>query len=463
MMRRQLALALAIAVLWSVPPVQAQNLLDGPDHVSYDEANDRYLVSSSLNQAIVAINRQGEQSYFLSGLGSYIFGHLISGDTLYVGDSRGSVRAFDLNTRALLWTKFIPGGHYFGGLAMDSSGYLYIADNQAFDSKIYKMNPADQTWETFVSSGLGGYTSKVIYDELNNRLLVIAHYIFSPILAVDLSDASLTPLVTPPAFNLGGIVMDHDRNVYVTNYYQGAVYRYDQTFTNPPVFIAQGDYSHACGIGYDHVHNLLMVSYLENDVVQLFSLDDTDGDGTLDIIDNCPDTFNPDQEDYDHDGIGDSCDVCTDTDQDGFGDPGFTANTCAPDNCPEDWNADQFDLDHDNVGDECDNCLWIYNPDQEDLDENNIGDACEGCCRGRVGDANNSGDDEPTISDIGVMIDAKFISGTCEGIIDCLEETDINQSGGVTATCDDITISDISMLIDYLFITGQSVGLLECL
>jgi len=86
-----------------------------------------------------------------------------------------------------------------------------------------------------------------------------------------------------------------------------------------------------------------------------------------------------------------------------------------------------------------------------------------GCCDGRVGDANGAGGDEPTIGDISTMIDAKFITGSCEGIIECLTEADINQSGGIIPTCDDITIGDISMLIDYLFITGSSLGLPECL
>jgi len=86
------------------------------------------------------------------------------------------------------------------------------------------------------------------------------------------------------------------------------------------------------------------------------------------------------------------------------------------------------------------------------------------CCIDRVGDANAVGGDEPTIGDVSVMIDAKFITGTCDGIIACLTEADINQSGGVDPTCDDITIGDISVLIDYLFITGPSgVILPECL
>jgi hypothetical protein len=86
----------------------------------------------------------------------------------------------------------------------------------------------------------------------------------------------------------------------------------------------------------------------------------------------------------------------------------------------------------------------------------------EGCCELRVGDANMSGDDEPTIGDVTVMIDAKFITGTCTGILNCLEEADINVSAPGPATCDDITIGDITILIDYLFITGPSLGLPNC-
>jgi hypothetical protein len=83
------------------------------------------------------------------------------------------------------------------------------------------------------------------------------------------------------------------------------------------------------------------------------------------------------------------------------------------------------------------------------------------CCEGRTGDANASGDDEPTIGDVSKLIDALFISGD-PGIITCLAEADANQSGGPNPTASDITIGDISMLIDYLFITGQSLGLPNC-
>lgn len=94
------------------------------------------------------------------------------------------------------------------------------------------------------------------------------------------------------------------------------------------------------------------------------------------------------------------------------------------------------------------------------------GTGCD-CCTGRVGDANGVGGDEPTISDVSVLIAALFLSGGCteggESLLDCLAECDVNQSGGLNPTCYDITIGDISTLIDYLFITGSELGLPNCL
>jgi hypothetical protein len=73
-------------------------------------------------------------------------------------------------------------------------------------------------------------------------------------------------------------------------------------------------------------------------------LQDTDGDGVSDLDDNCPDHFNPLQEDLDEDGLGDPCDP--DDDEDGVDD--------VNDNCPIDFNPDQGDVDADGLGDACD-------------------------------------------------------------------------------------------------------------
>jgi len=84
--------------------------------------------------------------------------------------------------------------------------------------------------------------------------------------------------------------------------------------------------------------------------------DDWDCDEAPDGIDNCPCLYNPDQLDADMDGVGDACDLCTDTDADGHGNPGFPVNTCPSDNCPYDYNPGQEDSDGDGIGDSCEDC-----------------------------------------------------------------------------------------------------------
>ena len=192
---------------------------------------------------------------------------------------------------------------------------------------------------------------------------------------------------------------------------------------------------------------------------------DTDDDGYGDpgfpantcALDNCPDDYNSGQEDFDTDGVGDVCDECTDTDDDGYGDPGFSANTCALDNCPDDYNSGQEDFDTDGVGDVCDNCQYVFNPDQLDMDEDGIGDACETCCIApSVGDLDQGGGDlglNYDGADLSLMINGLFIDPTngWNGI--CLDEADVDFTSERPVT-DPQTIdgADLSLMIDALFI-----------
>ena len=146
---------------------------------------------------------------------------------------------------------------------------------------------------------------------------------------------------------------------------------------------------------------------------------DTDGDGVIDEIDNCPNMAYLDQADLDDDGMGDVCD--TDADNDGVDDKtisvdGKTATACTAgdgcDNCPLIATDNQTDTDGDDVGNACDtdtdgdgvddkivngatttactagetpcdNCPFIPNPlvasatTQDDLDGDGLGDACD--------------------------------------------------------------------------------------
>ncbi len=149
---------------------------------------------------------------------------------------------------------------------------------------------------------------------------------------------------------------------------------------------------------------------MDADLIITVDPNDTDGDGVVNASDNCPDDFNPNQENVgDTDAFGDACDNCPDIDNDqADGDSDTVGDAC--DNCPAVANTNQADLDIDGSGDACDpdvdgdtilddgdasgtagdtpctggntagcddNCPTVDNADQADADSNGVGDACE--------------------------------------------------------------------------------------
>jgi len=190
---------------------------------------------------------------------------------------------------------------------------------------------------------------------------------------------------------------------------------------------------------------------------------DADADGLGDSCDNCPDTANLDQDDFDGDGVGNVCDICpnepnpgqADTDGDGLGD--------ACDNCPDAANPDQDDFDGDGVGDACDNCPDEPNPDQADADSDGFGDVCDNCPDAAnpnqddfdgdgLGDACDDDDDDDGLTDaeeVALGTDPLNPDTDGDGILDGQDECALEDATGLDADADGC-IDTAEGLIDFV-------------
>jgi hypothetical protein len=190
-------------------------------------------------------------------------------------------------------------------------------------------------------------------------------------------------------------------------------------------------------------------------------LTDSDGDAVVNCSDNCPEIFNPGQEDADSDGRGDVCDACiSDPSNDADGD----GLCCGADNCCTVANPAQEDADADGAGDACDpcpsdpsddadrdghcadvdNCPFIANPGQEDLDADHAGDACDPCPSDPSDDADRDGrcadlDNCPLVGNPGQEdIDADDVGDACDN---CPTAVNVDQNPCACGECFPIDIS----------------------
>ncbi len=128
---------------------------------------------------------------------------------------------------------------------------------------------------------------------------------------------------------------------------------------------------------------LLQLEFATNVTTSIDTTADLDADLVCRAIDNCPDDFNPGQENADLDTLGNVCDP--DDDDDGILDDGDGSGEPGDGNC---------------VGGATtgcdDNCQFVSNPGQTDGNQNGIGTACEPTCDLVIGP--QAGTDYPTIA-----------------------------------------------------------------
>ncbi len=292
----------------------------------------------------------------------------------------------------------------------------------------------------------------------------------------DTVDAERYPEISHVMDNMFVCTFVRNNNLYATWTTDGGLTWSNPVQVNSPDEIVVEEYRTA-DIGDNGGKVIYEYMLLGDDTIyyniQTLDLTDNDSDGIPDIWDNCPENYNPLQEDDDSDGVGDVCDNCPydynpsqdDSDSDGMGDPcdicpldpendidgdGLCAND---DNCPENYNPLQEDDDSDGVGDVCDNCFSTYNPDQLDADNDGTGDLCDTCTDTDGDGYGNPGYPENTCPDDNCPY--AYNPGQ--------EDTNFDGAGDACSGCADIDgngvgpdIADLVYLVDYMFQGGPA-------
>jgi hypothetical protein len=272
----------------------AQNFFNGPECVSYDLLNNRYIVSNWTNGNIVSIDSTGNQSYFITGLG-HAYGNLIKDSTLYVSNGT-SILGFNLfNPLDTVVHIQVASASQMDGITLDNNNNLYAVD--VIQALVFKANLSNLTSSIF-STGLSARPQDIIFDEKNNQLLVCSWYSNSPIQAISLTDSSVTNVVTTIYGNCDGLAQDESGNVYFSTWTDNSVYYYDSTFTNPPTKLSDA-HNGPSNICYNYKYKIIAVPNFNSNTLQLVPINPTSVVGESYIISNFnltqnyPNPFNP--------------------------------------------------------------------------------------------------------------------------------------------------------------------------
>jgi sugar lactone lactonase YvrE len=381
---------LATAIIFLIcTSVFAQNLLHQPESIVYDSLYDRYIVSNKETGDLVAIDNAGNHSYFATGLGS-CRGVTIIDNAIYTACDLGVV-GFRLSDGVQIFNVDVPGMSFLNDIEADTSGNLYLSDSDI--GKIFKIKISDQSTSILVNSGLSG-PNGLLYDKENDRLLVCCWGSNAPIYAVDRNSGALMLLKITPLTNLDGLAEDSKGNIYVSSWGSNSVYRYSKSFATAARLVS-GNFSGPADISCRKFDNRIAIPNFNDNTIDHIDLD-TDDDDILNLDDNCPNMFNPDQGDSDLDGIGDLCD-----------------------NCSDKANADQLDTDGDGIGDRCDF---------------------------KCGDVND--DTRVNLLDVSYIISALYRGGPGP---DPIESADVNGDGRMN-------LLDVSYIISFLYRQGPNLN-----
>ncbi|MBD3170045.1 MAG: T9SS type A sorting domain-containing protein [candidate division Zixibacteria bacterium] len=265
-MTKKLILMACLLALLTPVSIFAEGLFSGPESVAFDSIRNRYLVSNYYNGKIVAVDADGNHSYFKEGF-AHCFGNHIYGDILYVSADNQLV-GLSLETADTVFSIAIPANNNLDGNTHDDDGYIYVVDT---GGGIFKVDPVNHSYSIFVGSGLSNYPQDIVFDRFNNRLVLACYTTRAPILTIDISDSTVSEPFNYFPGNLDGISIDAEGNFYISSHQGGGIWKIDNTLEGDPELISTG-HNEPAGLDVNFRDNILAVPNFRGHTMDLIPL-----------------------------------------------------------------------------------------------------------------------------------------------------------------------------------------------
>lgn len=224
-----------LCILLLVCGISMAQSYNNPESIVYDQVGNRYFISNKSGNTIVQLDSDHKQTPFVSSNLNAPKGLLIVGDTL-ISVNNTSVQGFSLSNARRVLNVSIRGAVFMNDVTTDNKGKLYVSDTS--NGFIYQISLETGEYSTLVDSIKS--PNGLLYDSKRNSILICNWGGEAKIQSFNLSDSTLSDLVTTELSNLDGLTSDKAGNIFVSSWGSNAVYRFDPSFKNPPILISEG-------------------------------------------------------------------------------------------------------------------------------------------------------------------------------------------------------------------------------
>lgn len=239
--------------------------ITSPESVEYDALYDRYLISNSAGNSIVAMDQAGTVTAFASGIASGPFGIEILDSVLYAC-AGGFVRGYHLATGIQVFSLNVNAS-FLNGITTDGT-FIYVTDFSG--AKIIKVDVDATTFSVLVAN-TNGTPNGIVYDpDQGGGMLWTAFWgSIAPVKGYML-DGSAGPVVPTTLSNIDGITRDCFGDLYLASWTPDAVTRLvlgPNTLTNMGWSVAN-----PADIDFDAVNSRICIPNTSSSTVTLEDL-----------------------------------------------------------------------------------------------------------------------------------------------------------------------------------------------